>query len=423
MNRRLFLGMFEREEDLLGATEEARLSGLRIVDVYTPYAVHGLDRAMGLGPSRLGRACLVFGLLGAGLAFWFQNWASAVDWPINVGGRPWNSWPAFIPVVFELMVLFAGLGVVLAFFAVSRLYPGRRAVLPTPTVTDGRFALVLEESDAAFDVRDVRRLFAEHHAVATEEREDQDPRPETEPAPRSRRRWNVALLVVLLIMVVLNWLLGADPGRPNLEFLPGMAHTPRYNAFSANPNFHDGQTLQLPPAGTIPHGQPPGRTQLIAQLMAAQGLASAGGASPVIHRAAAPLGVAALGASALVQLPLHYQASPEDALRAGKELHNPLNAASARWRERGAFIFTNYCAVCHGPGGKGDGPVTLRGVPPPPSLLAEHAQQMKEGQLFHVLTYGQNNMASYASQLSRVDRWSVILHVRALQQQAGKGQP
>ena len=89
----------------------------------------------------------------------------------------------------------------------------------------------------------------------------------------------------------------------------------------------------------------------------------------------------------------------------------------------GALVYANYCLLCHGPAGKGDGPLAVRGVPPPPSLLADHAQQMKDGQLFHVLTYGQGNMAPYASQLSREDRWGVILHVRALQQQAGKGQP
>src|SRR5262249_60723587 len=108
---------------------------------------------------------------------------------------------------------------------------------------------------------------------------------------------------------------------------------------------------------------------------------------------------------------------------AGKALTNPLDAGSARWRERGDFVFRNYCAVCHGAGGTGDGPVTTRGVPPPPSLLADKARQLKDGQLFHVLTYGQGNMASYAGQLSRTDRWSAILHVRALQRQAGKGQP
>src|SRR5262245_18811767 len=125
MSRRLLVAAFERENDLLGATTTARERGLRIIDVYTPYAVHGLDEAMGLKPSRLSRACLACGAIGVAIALWFQHWAMSVDWPINVGGRPWNSLPAFVPVAFEVMVLFAGLGVVLAFFIRSRLYPGK----------------------------------------------------------------------------------------------------------------------------------------------------------------------------------------------------------------------------------------------------------------------------------------------------------
>ena len=81
-------------------------------------------------------------------------------------------------------------------------------------------------------------------------------------------------------------------------------------------------------------------------------------------------------------------------------------------------MFANYCAVCHGLAGLGNGTVTQRGVPPPPSLLAEHAQKMREGQMFHALTFGQNNMPSYASQLTREDRWNVIAYLRVLQAQA-----
>jgi mono/diheme cytochrome c family protein len=81
-------------------------------------------------------------------------------------------------------------------------------------------------------------------------------------------------------------------------------------------------------------------------------------------------------------------------------------------------VFANFCAVCHGAGAAGNGTVPQRGYPAPPSLLVEHAIKMKDGQMFHVLTYGQNNMPSYASQLSRDDRWNVILYVRAMQKAA-----
>lgn len=170
MSRRVLLGIFEREEDILEATRLTRARGLKILDVYSPYAVHGLEAAMGLKPSRLPWICFLAAVAGAVLKLWFEFWTTMVDWPVNVGGKPWNSLPAFIPVTFEVMVLSAGLITVAAFLLVSRLWPGKRAVVPVPQVTDNRFVLVVEETDAAFDPLGVRRLFEEFNAVSVEER-------------------------------------------------------------------------------------------------------------------------------------------------------------------------------------------------------------------------------------------------------------
>lgn len=186
----------------------------------------------------------------------------------------------------------------------------------------------------------------------------------------SLRQLNILLLFTFFGSLGLNWLLGRDWSRPNSDFLPGMAEPVSYGAFSANPNFPDGKTLREPPPATIPRGY----------------------------------------------LPLHYRPTPEDAGRAGRELRNPFQTTDEQVRQRGAYVFANYCQVCHGPQGKGDGPVSQRGVPPPPSLQEGKSKDMKDGQLFHILTYGQGNMPSYAAQLSREDRWRVIIHVRSLQQ-------
>ena len=183
---------------------------------------------------------------------------------------------------------------------------------------------------------------------------------------------NGFLLLAVVVSVAASWIFSSDPTKPNFEFLPQMAHSPRYNAFAPNPNFANGSTLQRPEPGTIARGS----------------------------------------------MPLHYAATPKDALRAGDELKIPLDLSNVRVRQRGAFVFSSFCAVCHGAGGAGNGPVAQRGYPPPPSLLAEHALKMKDGQMFHVLTYGQNNMPSYASQLSREDRWNVIIYVRTMQSAA-----
>lgn len=179
---------------------------------------------------------------------------------------------------------------------------------------------------------------------------------------------NLFLLLALAGAVALGRM-RTDASRTNIELFPDMAHSVRSNAFAPNGNLPAGQTLQSPPAGTIPRGL----------------------------------------------LPLHYQATPQDAIRAGDELQNPNAPDNQRARERGALVFANFCAECHGAGGLGNGPVAQRGYPPPPSLLAAHALGLKDGRLFHIVTYGQNNMPTYASQLSRQDRWDVITYVRSLQ--------
>ena len=162
---RQWTGIFDKEESILGVTRESRRLGLDIVDVYSPYAVHGLDEAMGLRRSWLPWVCLVCGVLGGAGMLWLATWTLAVDWPSNIGGKPFNSLPAVIPIVFEMVVLCGGYGVILTLLFVCRLLPGRRARLVHPRVTDDRFAIVLRLSDAAQDPDSVDRLLAQFDAV------------------------------------------------------------------------------------------------------------------------------------------------------------------------------------------------------------------------------------------------------------------
>ncbi|OGS01512.1 MAG: hypothetical protein A2V88_03180 [Elusimicrobia bacterium RBG_16_66_12] len=100
-----------------------------------------------------------------------------------------------------------------------------------------------------------------------------------------------------------------------------------------------------------------------------------------------------------------------------RELSNPFKPTPENL-QRGAQVYAAQCFPCHGPGGIGDGPVTKRGVPAPPSLFGDKATAMTDGKMYHIITLGQNNMAAYASQIERDDRWRTILHVRALQADA-----
>lgn len=170
MGDRLLIAWFEDEADLLEAVRESRQRQFTILDVFTPYAVHGLDQALGRRPSRLTWACFLFGALGLSIAMVLQIWTSEIDWPVNVGGKPFNSLPAFIPVAFELTVLFAALGTVLMLFVRTGLYPGKRPTKWFSRVTDDRFALVLIEADAAFDVNEATQVLRGLNAVDVQER-------------------------------------------------------------------------------------------------------------------------------------------------------------------------------------------------------------------------------------------------------------
>ena len=187
---RHFQVTFTREVDLLSAVTAYREDGFEIEDAYTPYAVHGLDEAAGVRRTRLGWVCAILGLGGAAAMLGFEHWSSVVSWPINVGGKPLSSIPAFVPVMFEAGVLAAGLGSVFAFFAVSRLFPGKQAYPHLDGVSDDRFTVVLVATDQAFQGADAERISREHGAESWR-MVDSSPQPKKGPAiQQPLARWH-----------------------------------------------------------------------------------------------------------------------------------------------------------------------------------------------------------------------------------------
>lgn len=137
------VGFFDEPSTLIEATTKVRELKYQSFDAFTPYPVHGLEAAQGLKRSPLPYVTLLAGLTGFSLAFLFQYWTSVIDWPLIVGGKPFNSWPAFVPVMFELTVLFAGLCTVGAMFALNGL-PNIFKRGCDPAITRDRFALMIE---------------------------------------------------------------------------------------------------------------------------------------------------------------------------------------------------------------------------------------------------------------------------------------
>lgn len=149
------LGTFETPDALMQAIPKVRASKLGTVEAYTPYAIHGIEEALGLRRSPLGGMVLVMGILGALTAFGFQYWISAIDYPIITGGKAPDSWEAFIPIMFEVTVLFAtftaGLGML---FLLNKLPFFGHPVLSSKSIksiTRDRYVLALEAESEAFD--------------------------------------------------------------------------------------------------------------------------------------------------------------------------------------------------------------------------------------------------------------------------------
>ena len=140
-------GIYSDEDSIINAVKEAKLQGLEILDVYSPMPIHGLDPVLGLKESRLHIAGFFFGLLGTLTAFLGMTWIFTKDWPIIFGGKPYWSVPSFIPITFELTVLFAAIGMTVSFYVVSGMGFGVENFVLDERISDDKFALAFDKSE------------------------------------------------------------------------------------------------------------------------------------------------------------------------------------------------------------------------------------------------------------------------------------
>jgi hypothetical protein len=153
---RLFglMAEFDKADALLAAARSARRAGFRDMDAYTPYAMEGLAEELGESKTRVPLVVLIGGLVGAGAGFLMQYWSMAVDYPLNAGGRPLNSWPAFIPVTFEMMILVASFSAFLSMLFLNDLPRPHHPLFNVPQfarASQDRFFLCIEATDPLFD--------------------------------------------------------------------------------------------------------------------------------------------------------------------------------------------------------------------------------------------------------------------------------
>ncbi len=357
------LGIFDTPNALMQAIPKARAAGLGTVEAYTPYPIHGIDEALGLRKSPLGGMVLVMGVLGALVALGGQYWISAIDYPIITGGKSAASWEAFIPIMFEVTVLFAtftaGLGML---FLLNKLPFFGHPVLSSKAITGitrDRYALALEAEDESFDSAAAAQVFREAGAVEIEilPAPDRSPFLTSDFILRTLGGIFAACVVAGLAMFFLTkWF-------PLLAPMKHMQDQPRLNAQKGSTFFKDGHGMQLPVAGTVARGYLPTAT------------------------------------------------GTQDA---AATLVNPL----PRTREVfavGRKAYANRCEVCHGALGNGVGSLTAAYGGKAANLQAQQFRDYPDGKIYWVLVNGKNNMPSHAPYLSESERWAVVHYVRALQ--------
>jgi hypothetical protein len=141
-NQSVILGIFSDPDAILHAADGARKKGWKQLDAITPFPIHGMEHALGVGTSWVPWVTLISGLLGGIGGFALEAWTSAVAWPLNVGGKPFVSWPAFVPVMFECAILSAGICTFVAMWIACKL-PNSKPRIFDERLTDDRFSLVV----------------------------------------------------------------------------------------------------------------------------------------------------------------------------------------------------------------------------------------------------------------------------------------
>lgn len=358
-------GIFDTPDKIINAAEKTAGAGYTKYDVNTPYPLHGMNKAMKLKPSKLGYVALVFGLSGTLIALLTIWWMSAINYPIVIGGKPLFSFPAYVPIMFEVTVLSASIMTVVVmlffFFKLPNNFHPLHGTDYMKKVSADKYGISIQTDDPKFNESSVKKFLEDMHAsqiipIYWNEEEIGHENKILQP------KFLLFLLFValftsavtyfsfnkLMYMVPFNW----------------MMEQPKLSAQQQNPIFADGFGMRTPVAGTVARGY----------------------------------------------MPYQFKDQPDIA---GAKLINPI-PVSKESLALGKTKFDIYCSPCHGY--NADGASRLRGqFPNPPSLHSDKVRTWSDGRIFAVITEGQRIMPSYSSQLSMDERWAVINYIRALQ--------
>ena len=165
-SNQLIHALYDDDDILLSAVKSVREKKYYIEEIYTPFPVHGLDKAMGLQETRISIMAFIYGCIGFSVSILMMNYIMIEDWPQNIGGKPSFSYlenmPAFVPIMFEMTVFFAAHLMVITFYLRSRLWPFKEAENPNPLTTDDKFLIEIQLND---DENELSQLLKETGAI------------------------------------------------------------------------------------------------------------------------------------------------------------------------------------------------------------------------------------------------------------------
>lgn len=153
--------IYNDDDVLMAAVKKVKAEKYHIEEVYTPFPVHGLDKAMGLAPTKIAITSFMYGCVGLAVSIVMMNYMMISDWPQNIGGKPSFSYlenmPAFVPIMFELTVFFAAHLMVITFYLRSRMWPFKKAENPDPRTTDDHFLMEIAVHGSEEDLESLLR--------------------------------------------------------------------------------------------------------------------------------------------------------------------------------------------------------------------------------------------------------------------------
>ena len=435
-------------DTLLDACRRVRDAGYEKTDAFAPFAVHGIDKALGIKPTVLPWIVLGAGLTGTVTALVMQIWMNAIDYPYIISGKPYISLPAFMPVAFELTVLFSSFGAFFGMWALNGLPRFSNPVFTDPRfdrATDDRFFLYIDAKDERFDRGGVEKLLGDTSTDYVQSVVDDDSSGKV-PKPFFLVWGLIASFSIIPLLIVLKMRV-THSHQPRFHVFYDMDFSPAKDAQQYSTLFQDGRAMRPDVPGTVARGEMQENLDFLTGIdMNALSNIDPPRAERLVRTFNPLFQTESEADDKQPQAEKPKADDVPDKETAAEEKTKPAETKPAETKltvmdttpwltknplelnesvlEVGRKNFGIYCSVCHGLNGSGNGLVNQRAKKilaanwiPPSSLHQEtlYAGKYPDGKLFSTISNGIRKMPGYSGQIKTRDRWAIVAYVRALQ--------